>query len=123
MKQPYLKKWGFVAFITSLSMIPPLATDLYMPALPEMVTVFNTTTTMTSLTMTIFFVCMAFGILLFGSLSDKFGRKPMLLTAILLTFLFSVACSFAPTITFLIISRAIQALGAGGFNCISTHQG
>lgn len=120
MEQPYLKKWGFVAFITSLSMIPPLATDLYMPALPEMVTVFNTTTTMTSLTMTIFFVFMAFGILLFGPLSDKFGRKPMLLTAILLTFLFSVACSFAPTITFLIISRAIQALGAGGMVSIAS---
>ncbi|MDM5334215.1 Bcr/CflA family efflux MFS transporter [Ureibacillus composti] len=120
MTQPYLKKWGFVAFITSLSMIPPLATDLYMPALPEMVTVFNTTTTKTSLTMTIFFVCMAIGILLFGTLSDKFGRKPMLITAILLTFLFSVACSFAPTITFLIIARAIQALGAGGMVSIAS---
>ena len=120
MTQPYLKKWGFVAFITSLSMIPPLATDLYMPALPEMVTVFNTTTTMTSLTMTIFFVCMAIGILLFGPLSDKFGRKPMLLTAILLTFLFSVACSFAPSITFLILARAIQALGTGGMVSIAS---
>ena len=120
MKQPYLKKWGLVVFITMLSMIPPLATDMYMPALPEMVDIFNTTTTMTSFTMTIFFIFMAIGILLFGPLSDKFGRKPILLFSICLTFLFSIVCSLAPTITVLIIARAIQALGAGGMVTIAT---
>ena len=120
MKQPYLKKWGLVIFITMLSTIPPLATDMYMPALPEMVNVFNTTTTMTSFTMTIFFVCMAIGILLFGPLSDKFGRKKILIISISLTFIFSILCSLSPTIEFLIVVRAIQALGAGGMVTTAT---
>ena len=120
MNQPYLKKWGLILFITMLSMIPPLATDMYMPALPEMVNVFNTTTTITSFTMTIFFVCMAIGILIFGPLSDKFGRKKILIISISLTFLFSIACSLSPTITFLIVARGIQALGAGGMVTTAT---
>ena len=120
MNQPYLKKSGLISFITLLSMIPPLATDMYMPALPEMVNVFNTTTTITSYTMTIFFVCMAIGILIFGPLSDRFGRKKILIFSISLTFLFSIACSFSPTITFLIIARGIQALGAGGMVTTAT---
>lgn len=120
MEQPYLKKWGLILFIASLSMIPPLATDLYMPALPEMVDVFQTTSTLTSFTMTIFFVFMAFGILIFGPLSDKFGRKPVLIVSIGLTLLCSIGCALSPTIWFLIVARAIQALGAGGMVAIAT---
>lgn len=120
MEQPYLKKWGFVIFITTLSTIPPLATDMYMPALPQMVDVFNTTTTLTSFTMTIFFVFMALGILIFGPLSDKYGRKPILLLSISITLIASILCSLSPTIEFLIAVRAIQALGAGGMMTTAT---
>ena len=63
MEQKYLKNIGLIALITLLSMIPPLATDLYMPAIPEMTNHFNTTSTLMSSTMTIFFVFMAIGIL------------------------------------------------------------
>ena len=101
-------------------MIPPLATDLYMPALPELVTYFHTTTSMTSFTMTIFFIFMALGTLIFGPLSDKYGRKPILLISTLLTMICSFTCAFAPSITFLIVIRAIQALGAGGMIAIGS---
>ena len=120
MDQPYLKKWGFIVFISMLSTIPPLATDMYMPALPQMVDVFNTTTTLTSFTMTIFFVFMAIGILIFGPLSDKYGRKRILIVSISTTFIFSILCSLSPTIEFLIVVRAIQALGAGGMVTTAT---
>ena len=64
MQQKYLKNAGLIALITILSMIPPLSTDLYMPALPEMTAYFNTTSTSMSFTMTIFFIFMAIGILI-----------------------------------------------------------
>lgn len=71
MEQKYLKNTGLIALITLLSMIPPLATDLYMPAIPEMTKHFHTTSTLMSSTMTIFFVFMAIGILVLGPMSDQ----------------------------------------------------
>ena len=58
MQQKYLKSYGLIVLIVILSMIPPLSTDLYMPAIPEMTVYFNTTSTLMSFTMTIFFVFM-----------------------------------------------------------------
>lgn len=120
MQQKYLKNAGLIALISILSMIPPLSTDLYMPALPEMTTYFNTTSTLMSFTMTIFFIFMAIGILILGPMSDKYGRKPILIASISISLIFSAACAFAPNITLLILARAASAFGAGGMVAIST---
>lgn len=120
MEQKYLKNTGLIALITLLSMIPPLATDLYMPAIPEMTNHFNTTSTLMSSTMTIFFVFMAIGILVFGSMSDKYGRKPILICSVLISGIFSLVCAFAPNIIILLIARAVSALGSGGMVAIAT---
>ena len=63
MTQRYLKNTGLIVLITVLSMIPPLSMDLYMPALPDMTEYFDTTSTLTTFTMTIFFIFMAIGML------------------------------------------------------------
>lgn len=120
MQQKYLKKYGLIALIIILSMIPPLSTDLYMPAIPEMTVYFKTTSTLMSFTMTIFFIFMAIGILILGPMSDKYGRKKILIISISISFLFSAACAFAPNITLLIIARAASAFGAGGMIVIAT---
>ncbi len=120
MQQKYLKNAGLIALITILSMIPPLSTDLYMPALPEMTSYFNTTSTLMSFTMTIFFIFMAVGILILGPMSDKYGRKPVLIASISISLIFSAACAFAPNITLLILARGASAFGAGGMVAIST---
>ena len=120
MKQKYLKKGGLIAFIALLSMTPPLATDLYMPSLPEMTAYYQTTSSVTSYTMTIFFVFMAIGILILGPMSDKYGRKPILLGSILVALTFSIVCALSPSIWLLIAARAIQAFGAGGMVAIAT---
>lgn len=120
MSQKYLKKGGLIAFIALLSMTPPLATDLYMPSLPEMTTYYQTTASVTSYTMTIFFVFMAIGILLLGPMSDKYGRKPVLIGSTLVALTFSIVCAISPSIWILIAARAIQALGAGGMVAIAT---
>ena len=120
MQQKYLKNAGLITLITILSMIPPLSTDLYMPALPEMTSYFNTTSTLMSFTMTIFFIFMAIGILILGPMSDKYGRKPVLIASISISMIFSAACAFMPNITLLIVARAASAFGAGGMVAIST---
>ena len=120
MKQKYLKKGGLIAFIALLSMTPPLATDLYMPSLPEMTAYYQTTSSVTSYTMTIFFIFMAIGILILGPMSDKYGRKPILLGSILVALVFSIICAISPSIWLLIAARAIQAFGAGGMVAIAT---
>ena len=120
MKQKYLKKGGLIAFIALLSMTPPLATDLYMPSLPEMTAYYQTTSSVTSYTMTIFFIFMAIGILILGPMSDKYGRKPILLGSILVALTFSIICAISPSIWLLIAARAIQAFGAGGMVAIAT---
>lgn len=120
MEQKYLKNVGLIALITLLSMIPPLATDLYMPAIPEMTVHFNTTSTLMSSTMTIFFIFMAIGILVLGSMSDKYGRKPILICSVLISGIFSLVCAFAPNILILLIARAVSAFGSGGMVAIAT---
>ena len=120
MQQKYLKNAGLIALITILSMIPPLSTDLYMPALPEMTAYFNTTSTLMSFTMTVFFIFMAIGILILGPMSDKYGRKPVLIASISISLIFSAACAFAPNILLLILARGASAFGAGGMVAIST---
>ena len=120
MQQKYLKNAGLITLISILSMIPPLSTDLYMPALPEMTLYFNTTSTLMSFTMTIFFIFMAIGILILGPMSDKYGRKPVLIASISISMIFSAACAFTPNITLLIVARAASAFGAGGMVAIST---
>ena len=120
MQQKYLKNAGLITLISILSMIPPLSTDLYMPALPEMTLYFNTTSTLMSFTMTIFFIFMAIGILILGPMSDKYGRKPVLIASISISMIFSAACAFTPNITLLIVARAASAFGAVCMVAIST---
>ena len=70
--------------------------------------------------MTIFFIFMAIGILILGPMSDKYGRKPVLIASISISLIFSAACAFAPNILLLILARGASAFGAGGMVAIST---
>lgn len=120
MNQKYLRTTGLVILISVLSMIPPLATDMYMPSLPELTDYFDTTATLTSFSMSIFFIFMAVGMLILGPVSDKYGRKPILLLSVACTMVFSALCAWAPTIGWLLLVRAVQAFGAGGMVTTAT---
>lgn len=116
-KQKYLGLKGLIAFISLANTIIPFSLDMYLPAFPSMVKSLNTTPSLINLTLVIFTLFFAFSTLIFGPLSDKHGRKPILIAGIMFYLIGSLGCAYSPNIYVLILFRIIQASGAGG--CIS----
>ncbi|MCG8616285.1 MAG: multidrug effflux MFS transporter [Desulfobacterales bacterium] len=112
------KTMRYVLALTSA--FPPLSTDLYLPALPGMVTEFGTTQAQVNLTLSLFFICFAAAILFWGPMSDKYGRKPVLSTGLVIYILSSAGCAMATDITLLIVFRVCQAFGGGAATAVST---
>jgi DHA1 family bicyclomycin/chloramphenicol resistance-like MFS transporter len=100
------------AFIIALVAIGPLSTDLYLPSLPAISVALATDVARTQLTLSMFMVAFAVAQLLYGPLSDRFGRRPIILGGITIYTAACVACAFATTIDQLIAARALQAAGA-----------
>lgn len=118
--QKYLGNKGLIAFIALMNMFIPLSTDMYLPALPGMSTYFSSSSAVTNLTLSIFFLLYSVGILIWGPLSDKYGRKSVLIISGVIYTVSSAACALSPTVYFLIISRAFQGIGTGGIISVST---
>ncbi|MGR5360543.1 multidrug effflux MFS transporter [Vibrio mediterranei] len=118
--QPILGQKGTLFFLVIISAFPPLTIDLYLPALPTMVDIFNTTESMVNLTLSSYFVTYAIGLLFWGPLSEKFGRKPILLIGIGAYMLASIACAMAGSIEHLIGSRVLQAFAGSAITVVST---
>ena len=78
---------------------------------------FNLTSDMVQLTLTVFIIAAGIGQLVFGFLSDRYGRRPILLTGSFLFVLSSITSVFSPNILFLLIMRVVQGLGAAA--CMS----
>ncbi|CAM4017745.1 multidrug effflux MFS transporter [Vibrio neonatus] len=118
--QPILGNKGTLFFLVIISAFPPLTTDLYLPALPQMVEILNTTQVMVNLTLSVYFVTYAVGLLFWGPLSEKFGRKPILLTGLGVYMLASILCAFAFNIDILIGARSLQAFGGSAITVVAT---
>ncbi len=98
----------------ALAAFPPLVTDMYLPALPVMTMEFDTTPSAVQMSLAACILGLAAGQLIFGPLSDKWGRKPLLKSALILFILATVASIFSPTIDALNICRFFQGLGGAG---------
>jgi DHA1 family bicyclomycin/chloramphenicol resistance-like MFS transporter len=118
-KQTYLGKNGLIVFIAMMNMFIPLSTDMYLPSLPDMSTYFGSSSSVTNLTLSAFFLFYAAGILFWGPLSDKYGRRKILLAGSMIYMLSSIACAFSFNIYFLIAARILQGIGAGGITSVS----
>jgi drug resistance transporter, Bcr/CflA subfamily len=118
--QKYLGAKGIILFISLMGMFIPLSIDMYLPAMPAMADYFSTTTAMINLTLITFFIFFAIGIIVFGPLSDKYGRKPILIAGLLLYIAGSIACALALSVNQLILFRIAQGLGAGNITAIAT---
>lgn len=111
---------AMLVFVTLLSSFPMLSTDLYLPAIPSIRVQLNTTVELVNSTLVVFFVFMSISMLICGPLSDRFGRKPVLLFGVGLYIIASVGCFLSDSIHILIWSRIFQAAGAGAGMAISS---
>ncbi|MGL4848115.1 MAG: Bcr/CflA family efflux MFS transporter [Clostridium sp.] len=119
-KQKILGKTGFVAFVGFLSAFVPMSTDLYLPALPNMINEFHTNVQTLNLTITFFFLFYAISMLFWGPLSDKHGRRKILSVGMILYTIGSIFCFFSKSVEILILSRILQAIGSGSAVSVST---
>jgi len=117
--QKYLPSWVIILLIVILSTIPPFSTDMFLPALPDMVQHFGTTEAVLNITLYGFMFFQAGSMLLLGPISDKYGRKPILAISIIVYIITSLLASVAPTIETFILCRMIQGASSGGMMVIS----
>ncbi len=102
----------FMVLLTGVVAMGPMSTDLYLPSLPLLTTALATDVATVQLTLSVFLAGFAAGQLVYGPLSDRFGRRPVLLAGIAVFVVASVACVTATSIEGLIAARFAQALGA-----------
>jgi DHA1 family bicyclomycin/chloramphenicol resistance-like MFS transporter len=91
-----------------------------LPALPQMQKILNTTQSQVNLTLSMFFVFYAIGLLFWGPLSEKYGRKPILLIGMVIYTISSIMCGFSQHVEQLIAGRIIQAIGGSAATAVST---
>ncbi len=101
----------WICVLALLTAIAPLATDMYLPALPDVTAELGTTAQSVQLTLTAFLVGLATGQLVIGPLSDMWGRRRLLLAGTLVCLAASAACIVAPTIAVLVVARFLQGFG------------
>ncbi|MBS4314073.1 multidrug effflux MFS transporter [Campylobacter vulpis] len=114
--QKHTKIKGFAKFrlifiLALMSSIAPLSTDMYLPALSQVKQSFETSEFLTQLSLASFFIAFALGQLIYGPLSDVFGRKIPALVGIFIFMLSSLFCVIIDNIYIFIILRFFEALG------------
>lgn len=101
-----------------LTAVGPLSTDMYLPALPDIRADLGTTTKLAQATLSGFMLGFGFAQTFYGPISDRRGRKPVLLASLGIYCCGCLFCSFAPSIEALIAARFVQAVGAAGSSVI-----
>ncbi|WP_201834527.1 multidrug effflux MFS transporter [Microvirga zambiensis] len=105
---------ALTAVLALLTALGPLSTDMYLPSLPAIAAGLQASTGQTQLTLSAFLLGFAAGQFFYGPISDRIGRKPVLLFGLGLFSLASLICALSPNIETLIGARFLQALGASG---------
>ncbi|MFO1099117.1 MAG: multidrug effflux MFS transporter [Xanthobacteraceae bacterium] len=106
--------FALTALLALLTALGPLAMDLYLPSLPAIEAALAASAAQVQLTISVYLIGFAIGQLIYGPISDRFGRKPVLGAALGIFCVGTLVCSTAPTIGALIAARAVQGAGAAG---------
>ncbi len=97
-----------------MTALGPLSTDMYLPSLPAIAQAFDARFSDVQLTLSAFLMGLSIGQIFYGPLSDRRGRKPVLLAGLALFLIATLLASLAPSVPVLILARFFQALGASG---------
>ena len=101
-----------IALLTALAALGMLSTNIYLPALPVIGAALHADADAVRLTLTVYLAVFAVCQLVAGPLSDRYGRRPVLVFGLALFFGATLICAMAQTVEMLIIGRALQAVGA-----------
>lgn len=103
---------GWIVSLALIVAIGPLSIDMYLPTLPLLQDHFGVDAAAAQLTLSAYFIGLALGQIVYGPLTDRYGRRRPLLFGLSLYSVASVLCAFAPDIGWLTAGRFLQAIGA-----------
>ncbi|HEX6439578.1 MAG TPA: multidrug effflux MFS transporter [Candidatus Binatia bacterium] len=110
---PFRPRWYFFVALLSVTFIGPLSLHLFIPAMSAVKDAFDVSTGVAQLTMSLAMLSMAFFTVAYGGLSDRLGRKRVLLAGLVLFTCGAAACMVAPNMPMLLAGRILQGAGAG----------
>lgn len=101
-----------IFLLAAFAAITPMAIDMYLPAMPILAHDLGVNSTSASLSVSVFFFGVAFGQLIAGPMSDRFGRRPIIISGLLIFIAASIMASVTSRFDMLLVARLAQALGA-----------
>ena len=106
--------FAMTALLASLTGLGPLTVDMYLASMPDISRTLGAPAAQVQLTISFYLVGFALGQMFYGPLSDRHGRRPVMLAALAVYSLATLACVLAPSIELLITARFGQAIGGAG---------
>ena len=110
---PFRPRWYFFVALVSITFIGPLSIHLFIPAMPAVKDEFGVSTGVAQLTLSLGMLAMAFFTVAYGGLSDRYGRKRVLLGGLVLFTCGAASCMAAANLPMLLAGRILQGAGAG----------
>ena len=104
--------WSDIGFLSLLTATPALATDMYLSAIPTIAHQWNSSESVIGLSLVLWFVAFSIFLLVWGPISDRVGRRPVLLVGLAVFILASLFCALSATPLQLILARILQGIGA-----------